>query len=294
MTSQGSTPGRDPGARGDPAELALSVARCLEVDAARLDSGHPCHGLVNLQSPDPSQWQVPEAWAGNLTEGRIVFVSSNPSISEAGDAQSGHAAEDYPTGSWGDEKIADFVINRFAHGWATAAGKFRLTDGTYSRKSVTFWTGTRNRASELLGRVADPAADFVMTEVVHCKSKAQKGVPKAASTCAALHLDRILAATSAPLVVILGAHASDLLARRWNLPEGFGAKGVVGIDEGVSLAVRTLGGRPRVVAFLWHPSGMTGPKTFGGAYPEHLAQLRSLVSGDAGVESFTGASASPG
>ena len=100
--------------------LALSVSRCREVGSAQLSTTHPCHKIVGLQNSDPGVFQVPEAWAGNLPEARIVFVSSNPSISEVGDAQSGSAAEVYPTSSWDDDRIVQFVTKRFDHcdGWA--------------------------------------------------------------------------------------------------------------------------------------------------------------------------------
>src|ERR1035437_5926364 len=100
--------------RFDLRKLALSVARCTDVDLARSNHALPCHDVVCSQSGKTGEWQVPEAWAGNLSDGRIIYVSSNPSISHAGDAQSGDIAEDYPRGSWDNTRIADFVINRFS------------------------------------------------------------------------------------------------------------------------------------------------------------------------------------
>lgn len=259
--------------------LALSVSRCPEITRARADAAHPCRQIVNLQPDDPDVYQVPEGWAGNLLDGRIVFASSNPSISEAGDAQSGGVAEDYPTWSWDDEEIAHFVTERFApRGYANAAGQFRRQDGTWS-KPVAFWNGVRNRATELLGRPADPANDYVMTEVVHCKSKREKGVKNSASHCAERHLDRIIEASPADLIVVLGAKARNLLVPEWDLPSGFGQKATVGRDEEVNLVRRPVGGRERLVSFLWHPSGMAGPKTFPGAYPTRLPELQRLVTG---------------
>jgi len=96
---------------------------------------------------------------------------------------------------------------------------------------------------------------------------------------ARLHLDNILAASQAPIVVVLGARARNLLVDPWRLPAGFGQKETVGRDETVNLARRVLGGRERVVAYAWHPSGMTGPKSMTGAYPNQLATLRRLAQG---------------
>ena len=260
--------------------LALSVSRCPQIRGARADAAHPCHQIVNLQPDDPDVFQVPEGWAGNLLDGRIVFVSSNPSISEVGDAASGGSAELYPTASWDDDRMADFIVERFhpERGSATAEGRFKRQDGTWSKK-VRFWTAIRNRATELLGRPAHPEIDYVMTEVVHCKSKKQIGVPAAVSLCAEKHLNRVLAGSPAEIVVI-GASARDYLVPLWGLPTGFGQASSVGHDESANLAQRTIGGQERTVTFLWHPAGGRGPKTFPGAYPTRLPELQRLASGE--------------
>ena len=204
-----------------PTAVALSVARCLEVDAARAQVGHPCRPVVKLQPARPSRFQVPEAWAGNIRDGRIVFISSNPSISQAGDHQSGSIAEMYPTADWGDDDIADFVLHRFdsASSWATPAGHFKRQDGTLSPKPVAFWNNVRRRASEILtfpgdtaGYPADPSQDYAMTEVVHCKSKGEFGVSAAARTCADRHMDSVLRLSPA-LVVVLGQERPAAVGR---------------------------------------------------------------------------------
>ena len=71
------------------------------------------------------------------------------------------------------------------------------------------------------------------------------------------HLDRILAATQAPLIVAVGRHVRDQMVPLWRLPSGFGRPATVGLDERANCVVRTVGGRERVVVFLWHPTGMT-------------------------------------
>jgi 8-oxo-dGTP diphosphatase len=270
------------------ANCALSITRCPDVDAAREQKGHPCRKIVSLQSATASDWQVPEAWAGNLEAGRIAFISSNPSLSEAGDSQSGAVAEEYPRGDWADEDIADFVMHRFdpARMFATPDGHFHLHDGSLSPKAVTFWAGVRNRAGEIYGRPANPVDDYVMTEVVHCKSKDQKWVKEAASNCADRHLDHILALSPAPLIVILGKMARELLVPRWDLGPEFGTAATAGKNEWANLQVRNVGGRDRVIAFLWHPSGMTAPKTFAKAYPTQLSQLQELVAGRIAPKAF--------
>lgn len=265
-----------------PTAVALSVARCLEVDAARAQPGHPCRPIVTLQPPSAHRFQVPEAWAGNIRDGRIVFISSNPSISDVGDHQSGSVAEQYPTADWSDDDIADFVLHRFdsQHGWATPEGRFLRQDGTLSPKPVAFWNNVRRRAEELLEHQASPSTDYAMTEVVHCKSKGELGVASAAATCADRHLDSVLQMSPADLVVVLGQRSRILLSDRWPLPAGFGTQKGAGWQEKDNLVVVTVGGKERLVAYLWHPTGATAPKTFAGAYPLHLERLRALVRGD--------------
>lgn len=262
--------------------VALSVARCPEVDAARSQAGHPCRPIVTAQPSAPHRFQVPEAWAGNIGDGRIVFISSNPSLSEAGDHQAGSVAEQYPTAAWSDEDIADFVLHRFdsRHGWATPEGRFQRQDGSLSPKPVAFWNNVRRRASELLEREASPAADYAMTEVVHCKSKGEFGVGSAAATCADRHLDSVLALSPAELLVVLGQRSRTLLTELWPLGADFGRQKGDAWRERDNLALVTVGGRQRLVAYLWHPTGATAPKTFAGAYPLHLERLRALVRGE--------------
>ncbi len=264
--------------------LALSVARCPDVAPARLSLSHPCHDIVTLQSADPHAFQCPEPWAGALSTARIAFVASNPSISEASDAGA-QEAENYPRESWPDDVIADFMTRRFEGRWATPDGRFRRRNGRLSTP-VRFWSAVQNRAEELLDGIADPTRDYVMTEVVHCKSRSEVGVRAAGRHCLERHLERILFASPAPLVVVLGSKARDLLVPEWDLPFGFGRRNTVGVEESANLAVLTLGGTRRVVAYLWHPTGMTAPKLFSGAYPRRLHDLRSLVRGDLTVGGF--------
>jgi hypothetical protein len=260
--------------------VALGVARCAQVPRARLDPAHPCRRIVTLQSDEPAEWQVPEGWAGNLTESRIVFLSSNPSISDAGHYENPLHAEDYPRGSWDDDAIAEFAVHRFGDGDtspATLDGRLRRMDGQLSPGRVRFWLMVRARAAELIPD-ARPDRHYAMTEVVHCKSRQEIGVAEAATRCVETHLDPILAMSPAPLVVVLGAKTRDRITDMWDLSAGFGTKAAIG-DECRNIAIRTIGSTERVVAYLWHPTGMTAPKTFAGAYPSHLATLTDLTNG---------------
>lgn len=270
--------------------LALTVARCPEVPKARRTSAHPCHRIVSTQPDLPSQWQVPEPWAGNLTSARIVFLSSNPSIDRPEDHPDPGQAEDYPRGDWDDASIAGFLTRRFdpTSGGASADARFKCRNGEWSANKVRFWAAVQDRASELLNRPGDPNIDYVMTEVVHCKSQQEIGVAQAADHCAAMHLDRILKASPAPLTVVMGAKARDRVKEVWRLPEGFGRRATVGRDEQVNLVVRNLGGRTRAVIFLWHPTGMETPRDLQGTYPRLLPLLQRLIRGAVSPDAIAG------
>jgi hypothetical protein len=99
-------------------------------------------------------------------------------------------------------------------------------------------------------------------------------------------LDRILARSPAPLVVVLGAKARDHTSALWQLPDGFGTTDTVGRNERANMAIRALGGHHRLITYLWHPTGMTAPKDFPRSYPNHLSTLRELVAGRLTVEDF--------
>ncbi len=93
--------------------------------------------------------------------------------------------------------------------------------------------------------------------------------------------------SQAPLVVVLGAKARNLLRVHVGLRSRFASKATAGIDEEANLAVRRIGGRPRLVAYLWHPTGMTAPKTFISSYPGRIADLRALARGDMAATEFS-------
>lgn len=246
-------------------DLALEVARCPNITGALGDTTHPCHDVVAVQSGPESDRQVPEAWAGSLETARVLFISSNPSISEAKEGEPSETAESYPRAADSDEEIVDFVTRRFDLDVLPAPhvvnNGHRRIDGTYA-PPTKFWSAIRARAVELLGPGVEPFHDYAMTEVVHCKSMNEVGVKKAASTCADRYLDRVVALSPAEVLVIVGAHAHDRLAGRLQLPKGAYAE------------ERRVGGRERLVVYLPAPSSFGGPKTFAGLYPTDLALIR--------------------
>lgn len=252
-------------------ELALEVARCPLIRGAVPDPAHPCHEVVTVQTGPEAERQVPEAWAGALETSRVLFISSNPSISEPDDPASPETAEAYPNASASDEEIVDFVMRRFDPEVQTRPhvlhDRHRRKDGTYA-PTTRFWSAIRARAVELLGPGAEPFRDYAMTEVVHCKSRDERGVAQASSTCADRYLERIVELSTAQIVVVVGKKAHDQLAARLDLPEP------------PYLLERELGSRVRTVVYLPHPNAFQ-PKTFAGVHPDHLEALRATARGSA-------------
>lgn len=244
--------------------LALKIARCPEIAACVTEPAHPCQQVVRVQGPPlrPGR-HVPEAWSGGLETARVLYLSSNPSISEAGDSNSGGTVEDYPLTEWPDDRIAEFITRRFDQTlplpWATE-DRFRRADGTMSNKRVPYWREARKRSSELLGYDADPAHDYAMTEVVRCKSKKETGVANAAKTCADNYLDSTLALSPAPLLVVVGAKSRARFADLFPVPDGFGT---TGSPPQRNMTVLDVGGRERACVYLPHFTGMAkGGKSF--------------------------------
>jgi hypothetical protein len=154
---------------------------------------------------------LPTPWCGHINS-PIMFISSNPAFNED---------EKSPTtdfGVWNDDQIVDFFENRFDpnNRWTRVSGddiEFLLTSGKY--KKQPFWKSIINRAVELQ-QIVNPylaSAQFrglkncVLTEIVHCGSKKDKGVKDVKDFCEPF-LDRILTiATQVSAIFIVGDKA---------------------------------------------------------------------------------------
>ena len=253
--------------------LIIKVARCELILRADREDAHPCHAVVGSQGgTDENDRQVPEPWAGNLQGSRLVFLSSNPSISQPGPGGP-LAAEDYPCASSSDTRIIEFLGRRFDESLPAPFvknGRYLQQNGHYAQRPVKFWISVQRRAEELLGPTADPAANYVMTEVVHCKSKNEVGVSQAAETCTKRYLNDTLALTNAPILAVVGKKSHDCLNNALGL----------GLPEPPYITVRELGGKVRHLMFIWHPAGFKGPKTIAGLHgDEELERLRNLLQG---------------
>jgi hypothetical protein len=279
-------------------ELALSVARCpdlWEVDFALPDgSTHPCHKIVHSQDVHAGPFQVPEAWAGNLESARIVYLSSNPAISVGNPfakwASKQHA-EKYPTVDWADPDIADFMINRFnpERGWVVER-RHRKVDAAIKDGRPTYgspepyWGWVEKQTKSLLGSDTAWYDAAVMTEVVHCKSNNEHGVPEAALHCSTRHMDRILAASAASLVVVVGGKAANVFraAHQQALAgkPNFGKHSLDGLPDASQNAFPLqIGGSTRLVCFIKHPGARGGSAVLETQYPEDIERIRNAARG---------------
>ena len=205
--------------------LAFEISSCDEIKGAILDTAHPCHQVVSwqkekwnlkIQSIHGSPMHRPEAWTGNLTKAPIIFISSNPSF---------NPDENFPNwvaSQWNKSQILDFALNRFSHNFerkygATQSGtlancdKTIEKDGKLSKKRVRYWSWVRKLVSFVLDKSeGDVSAinDYVMTEIVHCKSEYEKGVISARKKCKDKYLERIITLSPARLIFVVGKNAA--------------------------------------------------------------------------------------
>lgn len=176
-----------------------------------------------------------------MDDALILFLSSNPSIEPQG-----QETEEYPLWSWGDADIKDYFTNRFGGGrknWIVNGVRFLRTDGSYSPRHVRFWAFVRQRSIELLQRAVVPGIDYALSEVVHCKSRAEVGVGAALQECTKLYLNRVIASSGAKVIVVLGSIAKSAIANHLSISA---SKPVLGPLK--------IGNRERLITFIPHPN----------------------------------------
>ena len=200
-------------------DLLLRIAHCPNIDTCvNGATDHPCKMIVDEQTPNGFPRQIPEPWNGDLEHAPILFLSSNPSISPT---------EVYPTREWSQDRIANFFNHRFGGDTETwiderhrtlhhpqGASDDRAGDSaTYSRgEPVQFLSSVHARAKELMpGTEPIAGLHYALSEVVHCKSRSEKGVKEAVGECAHTWLTPVLTASGASLIVLVGALARNAL-----------------------------------------------------------------------------------
>ena len=254
---------------------------------------------------DENMRQRPEPWIGNLQNSKVLFVSSNPSISDDPDVS---IRENFPTFGISDDDSANFFINRFdgTSGTPHATfnfGKlanflFRSNDGKYRGKGNSFnkpietWQGVYERAKEILGEACDPTENYALTEVVKCKSKKEEGVKEASTTCIEKWMGKVMDVSPAKLVVIIGAPARNNFAHKIaDLGSDFGtdSRGYEQLGQrGRALRdikISDFGGKRRIYVFNWHPTSMIPNKKdllqFKNAYGAGLVLwMNGIATGD--------------
>ncbi len=233
--------------------LLLSITSCPQVPLAYMDSTHDCSSVVHEQPGSLDAFHLPEPWNGELDVAPLLFISSNPGLG---------LNERYPTANkekWDEDRIADFFTHRFGGGRETwtndKLNRAIQADGTFpsdKRSQTVFWPRVWQQAQDIFQRDVNPGTDFAITEVVHCKSDNARGVQQAVSLCTSLHLHRVLQASPARLLVVLGKKAQP--AFRQAYPE-IGACIFEEGDQTVLTQPIEIASRLRHVLFFKHPSG---------------------------------------
>jgi len=145
----------------------------------------------------PSDFQLPEPWRGDIAGAPLLFVSSNPSWDPN---------VDNPTSLTDDDTIFRYYDSGFQD-----FPFVHLKDGNRRQKKVRFWLEIQSRAEELYERDVTAGRDYALTEVVHCKSRGERGVREAVDECTGRHFARLMELSPAVVVVVLGKVAKFAL-----------------------------------------------------------------------------------
>jgi len=237
-------------------ELLREISRCPNVlSIIAGNTRHPCAEIVLSQSVvDIEDFQVPEPWNGDIRLARLLYLSSNPSISDV---------EEYPVWKSHNTLIEDFFVHRFGGGlkpWVIEGKRALAKDGTYLR-ATPYWSEIANRSAELFGRAVTPGVDYALTEIVHCKSRSMIGVDSAITECGERYLSRVLQASEATVVASIGSKAGDLLRKALHET---GTESIIGPRE--------IAGKKRLVLFLAAP-GSSKPRIISRVLTPEEAQL---------------------
>lgn len=210
-------------------KLAYEISNCPLVELAFKDKSHPCNTVVNWQADQwsselkttiSSKLHRPEAWTGLLSQAPIMFIASNPSFDQK---------EHFPNwdnNEWDETKIAAFGADRFVKDKTRPYGAIdsdnpKNRDRTIDKsgglsKEVSHWKWVRKIAAFTLNKdISEVSAitDYVITEVVHCKSPKEQGVwEKSIKTCSDRYLNKILGLSPAKLIFFTGVKAGKAFA----------------------------------------------------------------------------------
>lgn len=204
--------------------------------------------------PD-EDFQLPEPWRGQIDNARILFVGSNPSI---GDDR--YALQSSP--EWQAWESQHLAFGGGSRPYIIDGIKTTKSNGSPDRV-VRYWSSIRARARELIPG-AIPGKDYAISEIVHCKSKAEEGVARAAKTCYDMHMAAVFSVAAAKIIIVLG---------------GFARERLLGTIADLSVpSLLELGGRMRTMLFLPHPNARGEKKSLAEHYTsEALEAVRQLI-----------------
>jgi hypothetical protein len=290
-------------------KLATSICSCPEVDAALGNKSHPCNRVVSVQdemvATDVQMRQRPEPWIGNIETARVLFLSSNPGLS---DDPKIAEREDFPTYKVSDEVAGNFFVNRFNQENTPVHATFnhptepnflvRCVDGNYrsgmkqQKRPQATWQGIHDHAMAILGDKCDPNQDYALTEIVHCKSKMAAGVEEASSHCVDKWLLPIFELSQAKIVFVMGSKVRDFFAiPLLEFSQNFGSdknkvyRSLSQRDRALrDIQISDFGGTKRLYVYCFHPTHAISPNTIEAMFgAQMLNWFRSLSSGQAQI-----------
>lgn len=219
------------------AELLAEIVQCPNITSVLACNLHnPCEKVVRSQGvSNLDYFQVPEPWNGDIVQAPLLYLSSNPSVSDV---------EEYPAWSSSDELIHDFFVHRFGGGikaWVKSGKHGLARDGSYL-PATAYWSEILNRSKELFGRDARPGKDYALTEIVHCKSRNMIGVASALDECSKRYLNKVLEISGADIIALIGKKVGDRFRSALKVS-----------DDTKLVGPRSLAGRERLILFLAAP-----------------------------------------
>lgn len=175
-------------------DLLLDIVNC---GVSCEDEKSPCHSIWESQNcTNIGDFHLPEPWNGDIEKAQLMFLGINPRH---------NAGELFPrTGYdwWMDgtslnrERIVDFFKNRFSSQYEYVRGipngpvQVRIEQNpedvgrSYRNAGGFYWKYLHMIARLVLGEDSDegkgvkPGLDYVLSEIVHCKTLNESGVSK--------------------------------------------------------------------------------------------------------------------
>lgn len=254
-------------AERDTDDLPCKEICNYQLDHFQKEAGGTAQGNTP-QTNKKSLFHSPEPWNGNLDTAEILFVSSNPNID---------FDETFPKlegDEWENRDIERFFIDRFENkNYKNNYWKGILKYSGY----ILGITNTVKKIEKNTERIISPK--IALTEIVHCKSKDEKGVEKAARTCYENHTKYVLqyfleSPTTPKVVVFVGAVARKIIKELANNIDPH-----VDYEDLASFCQHEFGtgdGKARFI-FLPHPNARNwkSPKT--GSLPSLTDKARQAI-----------------